>query len=111
MTYGEMVSRIGDETLRSDMVPQIKLCVQEAIAHFEVEPFWFNQVPIAALSRDEDTNAWMQQAADLIRHRAKSIFYSQYLRDDANAARATALQSAAYERLMAVGVRKLAAQP
>ncbi|MBL9034639.1 MAG: hypothetical protein JNN33_07750 [Rhodospirillaceae bacterium] len=198
-SYLDMVNRIADESLRADMVNQIKLCIQEAIAHHEVERFWFNQfrdrtfdtvagrefydgtdldeipdvleldtvtiaiggarrllsraayaeieaanadmnargqptsyaywgrmlrlypVPDAvytlrlsglfklpALSADDDQNAWTNDAEDLIRYRAKSIFYSQYLRDDANAARAAALEGSARERLAASTARRLA---
>lgn len=60
------------------------------------------------LVNDADQNAWTNEAEDLIRHRAKSIFYSQYLRDDANAARAAALENAARERLNASTARRLA---
>ena len=199
-TYLDMITRIGDESLRSDMVNQIKFCIQDSIAHYEVERFWFNQfrdrtfatvpgqefygasdlgdipsilefdavtltvgstrwpltkagyveledwnadagargqpthyaywgeeirlypVPDSAyqvrlsglfalptLSADGDENAWTGVAEDLIRHRAKSILYSQYLRDDANAARASALEMAAYERLSTTTARRLAA--
>ncbi|MGH6894740.1 MAG: hypothetical protein ACREEP_21045 [Dongiaceae bacterium] len=199
-SYLDMITRIGDESLRTDMTNQIKLCIQDAIAHYEVERFWFNQfrdrtfatvagqefygsadqsdipailefdavtlsvgstrwpltkagyveiedwsadagargqpthfaywgqqirlypVPdsvhqirlsglfkLPPLIGDVDENAWTKDAEDLIRHRAKSILYSQYLRDDANAARAAALESAAYERLSATTARRLAA--
>ena len=199
-THLDMITRIGDESLRSDMTNQIKLCIQDAIAHYEVERFWFNQfrdrtfvtaigqefygetdqsdipnilefdavtltigstrwpltkvgyvqaedwnadagsrgqpthyaywgqqirlypVPdnayqirlsglfkLPTLAGDSDENAWTGDAEELIRHRAKSILYSQYLRDDANAARAAALESAAYERLSVTTSRRLAA--
>jgi hypothetical protein len=199
-TYLDMITRIGDESLRTDMTNQIKLCIQDAVAHYEVERFWFNQfrdrtfatiagqefygaadqsaipdilefdavtltvgstrwpltkagyvqierwnadsaargqpthyaywgqqirlypVPdsayqvrlaglfkLPALIADGDANAWTADAEDLIRHRAKSIFYSQYLRDDPNAARAAALEAAAHERLSATTARRLAA--
>ena len=198
-TYLDIITRIGDESLRSDMANQIKLCIQDAIAHYEVDRFWFNQfrdrvfttvadqefygetdlsdipnileldavtltvgstrwpvtkagyveieawnvdagsrgqpthysywgqqirlypVPDAtyqvrlsglfklpALVADTDANAWTNEAEDLVRHRAKSILYSQYLRDDANAARATVLEMAAQERLSATTARRLA---
>jgi hypothetical protein len=42
-TYLDMINRISDESLRSDMANQIKLCIQDAIGHYEVERFWFNQ--------------------------------------------------------------------
>ncbi len=199
-SYLDMVTRIADESLRTDMTNQIKLCIQDAIAHYEVERFWFNQfrdrtfttvagqefygaadqgdipnvlefdavtlsvgstrwplvkvsyveleewnadatirgqpthyaywgqqirlypVPDGAyqirlsglfklplLTADADENAWSKDAEDLIRHRAKSILYSQYLRDDTNAARAAALEAAAHERLSATAARRLAA--
>lgn len=199
-SYLDMITRISDESLRSDMSNQIKLCIQEAIGHYEVERFWFNQFrdrifattagqefygasdhpdipnileldvvtlslgttrwpldkvgyveleqrnvdsaargqpthyaywgqqirlyPVAdsaylirlsglfklpALTADEDENAWTTEAEDLIRHRAKSILYSQYLRDDANAARAAGLEAAARERLFATNARRLGA--
>jgi hypothetical protein len=63
---------------------------------------------LPALSADDDQNAWTNDAEDLIRYRAKSIFYSQYLRDDANAARAAALEGSARERLAASTARRLA---
>lgn len=198
-TYLDMVNRIADESLRADMTPQIKLCIQEAIAHHEVDRYWFNafrdrtfntvagrefyggadQVDIPSilefdavtlgiasqqrtllratyaeledwnadggsrgqpthyaywgqtlrlypvpeaiyavrlsglfklppLVADGDQNAWTIEAEDLIRYRAKSIFYSQYLRDDANAARAAALEGAARERLATTTARRLA---
>jgi hypothetical protein len=198
-TYLDMITRIGDESLRADMVNQIKLCIQDAIAHYEVERFWFNQfrdrtfatvagqefygqadqgdipnilefdavtltvgsarwplikagyvqiedwnadaargqpthyaywgqqvrlypVPdniyqvrvsglfkLPTLTADGDESAWTDDAEELIRHRAKSILYSQYLRDDANAARAAALETAAHERLSTTTARRLAA--
>jgi len=198
-SYLDMITRIGDESLRSDMTNQIKLCIQDAIAHYEVERFWFNQfrdrtfmtiagqefyggvdqsdipnilefdavtlsigstrqpliktsyvkieewnadassrgqptryaywgqqirlypVPdnayqvrlsglfkLPALVADGDQSAWTGDAEELIRHRAKSILYSQYLRDDANAARAAALEAVARERLSATTTRRLA---
>jgi hypothetical protein len=199
-TYLDMIARIADESLRPDLSDQIKLCIQDAIAHYEVERFWFNQFrdrtfatvagqefygvadhsdipnvlefdaatltigstrwPLAktgyvqlenwnvdassrgqpthyaywgeqirlhpvpdgiyqirlsglfklpALAADSDENAWTNDAEELIRHRAKSILYSQYLRDDGNAARAAALESAAHERLTTTAARRLAA--
>ena len=198
-TYLDMINRIGDESLRSDMANQIKLCIQDAIGHYEVERLWFNQfrdrtfatvaghefygeldhsdiphvlefdvvtltvastrwplvksgfvqiedwnadasaqgqpthyaywgrqirlypVPdltyqirlsglfkLPTLVADGDTNAWTEDAEELIRHRAKAVLYSQYLRDDANAARATALEMVAFERLSATTARRLA---
>lgn len=198
-TYLDMIARIGDESLRPEMSDQIKLCIQDAIAHYEIERFWFNQfrdrllttiagqefygaadhtdipsilefdavtltvgntrwplakagyvqledwnadaasrgqpthyaywgqqirlypVPDSAyqvrlsglfklptLAADGDENAWSKDAEELIRHRAKSLLYSQYLRDDANAARAAALEAAAYDRLAATTARRLA---
>ena len=41
-TYATMFDRIADESRRTDLTAQIKLCIQEAIAHYEVERFWFN---------------------------------------------------------------------
>lgn len=199
-SYLDMITRIADESLRTDMNDQIKLCIQDAIAHYEVERFWFNQfrdrtfatvagqefygaadhadIPDAlemdtvvlslgttrwpltksgyveleerntdasargqpteyaywgrqirlyptpdavyqirlsglfklpVLEADEDQNAWTTDAEDLIRHRAKSILYSQYLRDDANAGRSAALELAARERLAATNARRLSA--
>jgi hypothetical protein len=198
-TYLDMINRIGDESLRSDLANQIKLCIQDAIGHYEVERFWFNQfrdrtfmtaagqefygeadqsdiprvlefdavtltvdstrwplvktgyveieawnadasargqpthyaywgrqirlypVPdrayqirlsglfkLPALVADGDANAWTEDAEELVRHRAKAILYSQYLRDDANAGRATALERTAFERLSATTARRLA---
>lgn len=199
-TYLEMINRIGDESLRPDMTDQIKLCIQDAIAHYEVERFWFNQFrdrtfptvagqefygeadhtdipnvlefdavtltvgttrwPLAkagyvqledwnadassrgqpshyaywgqqirlypvpdnsyqirlsglfrlpTLAADADETAWTKEAEELVRHRAKCLLYSQYLRDDANAARAAALEAAAHERLCTTAARRLAA--
>jgi hypothetical protein len=196
--YLDMINRIGDESLRSDMANQIKLCIQDAIGHYEVERFWFNQfrdrafatvagqefygeadqsdipqilefdavtltvgstrwplskigyvqledwnadasargqpthyaywgkqirlypVPDAAyqvrlsglfklpaLVADGDVNTWTEDAEELVRHRAKAILYGQYLRDDANAGRATALEMAALERLSTTTARRL----
>lgn len=198
-TYLDMINRIGDETLRADMAEQIKLCIQDAIAQYEVERFWFNQfrdrvfatiagqefygaadqadipnvlefdavtltvgstrwpltktgyvqierwnsdgaargqpthyaywgqqirlypVPdsvysirlsglfkLPTLVADSDQNAWTKEAEELIRHRAKTVLYSQYLRDDANAARAAALEADARERLSSTAARRLA---
>lgn len=198
-SYLDMINRIADESLRPDMTSQIRLCIQEAIAHHEIERYWFNAfrdrtfdtvagrefydaadladiphileldavtvtigdsrrtlaraayaeleeinadaaargqpacyaywgqalrlypVPDGAygirlsglfklpvLAADGDQNAWTNEAEDVIRHRAKSIFYSQYLRDDANAARAAALEGAARERLILTTARRLA---
>lgn len=198
-SYLDMVNRIADETLRSDMTNQIKLCIKEAIAHHEVERYWFNQFrdrtfdtvagrefydasdlgdiagileldavtisigsarwpltragyveleernadggargqpthyaywgqalrlyPVAdgvypvrlsglfkltPLVADDDQNAWSNEAEDLIRHRAKAILYSQYLRDDANSGRAAALEAAARDRLSVTSARRLA---
>ena len=197
-TYLDMIARIGDESLRPDMTEQVKLCIQDAIAHYEVERFWFNQFrdrtfatvggrefygqadqadipnvlefdavtlsvgtahwPLAkvgfvqlehwnadassrgqpthyaywgqqirlypvpddtyqlrlsglfklpTLVADSDESAWTKEAEELIRHRAKFLLYSQYLRDDANAARAAALEGAAYERLQVTAARRL----
>jgi hypothetical protein len=199
-TYLDMITRIADESLRSDMSDQIKLCIQDAVAHYEVERFWFNQfrdrifatvagqefygeadqsdisnildfdavtltvgttrwpltktgyvqleqwnadatsrgqpthyaywgqqvrlypVPdnsyeirlsglfkLPTLIADGDESAWTKEAEELIRYRAKSLLYSQYLRDDANAARAAALEAAAHERLSTTTARRLAA--
>jgi hypothetical protein len=198
-TYLDMINRISDESLRSDMANQIKLCIQDAIGHYEMERFWFNQfrdrtlavapgqefygeadqsdipqvlefdavtltvgstrwplvktgyveieewnadasargqpthyaywgrqirlypVPdqayqirlsglfkLPALVADGDTNAWTEDAEQLIRHRAKAILYSQYLRDDANAGRASAMEMSAWERLSSSAARRLA---
>jgi hypothetical protein len=198
-SYLDMINRIVDESLRSDMDNQIKLCIQDAIGHYEVERLWFNQfrdrtfatvagqefygeadhsdiphvlefdavtltvgssrwplvktayveiedwnadasargqptryaywgrqlrlypVPdnayqirlsglfkLPTLVADSDANAWTEDAEELIRHRAKAILYSQYLRDDANAGRATALEMAAFERLSSTTARRLA---
>lgn len=198
-SYLDMINRISDESLRSDMAIQIKLCIQDAIGHYEGERLWFNQfrdrtfatvagqefygeadlsdiphvlefdavtltvgstrwplvktgyveledwnadasargqptryaywgrqirlypVPdnayeirlsglfkLPPLVADGDTNAWTEEAEELIRQRAKAILYSQYLRDDANAGRAAALEMAAFERLSSTTARRLA---
>jgi len=56
---------------------------------------------LAAISADADSNAWttLGEGEEMIRNRAKAIFYSHYTRDDANAARALQLADAAYLRL------------
>jgi hypothetical protein len=63
---------------------------------------------LPTLVADGDTNAWTEDAEQLVRHRAKAILYSQYLRDDANATRATALEMSALERLSSTAARRLA---
>jgi hypothetical protein len=195
-TLGNMLDRISDETRYSGSAERtiFGLCVQDAIAHYEVERFWWNEaraltfstvanqraygaadnalipyilefdtvtftrssndsylltkrdwqfiefltpdtsntigpawnyayysqqiwldpIPdavysirvaglfkLAALSADGDTNAWVTlgEGEELIRNRAKAIYYSQYTRDDANATRALQLEQAAYLRL------------
>lgn len=202
-TYIDMISRIEDETRYNDVTndrPIHKLCIQDAIAHYEAERFWWNEaraltfntvanqrnytsansanipyilefdivtlarsatdifgltkqdyiqdealnadgtttgipyyysyfsqqiwldpVPdtayaarvsglfkLAALSADADTNSWVTlgEGEELIRNRAKAIFYSQYTRDDANATRALQLADAAYLRLKASTQRR-----
>lgn len=56
---------------------------------------------LASLSVSTDTNAWVQRGngKELIKQRAKSILYSEYLRDDANATRAAAREREALQRL------------
>jgi hypothetical protein len=56
---------------------------------------------LTAISADGDSNAWttLGEGEELIRNRAKAIYYSQYTRDDANATRALQLEQAAYLRL------------
>ncbi len=49
-------------------------------------------VDLASLSVSTDVNAWTQRGKgkDLIKHHAKGLLYSEYLRDDVNAGRAIA---------------------
>jgi hypothetical protein len=49
-------------------------------------------VDLPSLSVSTDSNAWTQRGKgkDLIKHRTKSLLYSEYLRDDLNATRADA---------------------
>lgn len=194
-SLGDMLDRIADETRYSGSAERtiFGYCVQDAIAHYEVERFWWNEaraltfntvanqraysssdnanipyildfdavtftratndsylltkvdwqeiedlnpdsdttgpayqyaywsqqiwldpVPdavyavrvaglfkLAAISADGDSNAWTTrgEGEELIRNRAKAIYYSQYTRDDANATRALQLEAAAYLRL------------
>jgi hypothetical protein len=194
-TYLDMIARIEDETRYDSSADRAvhKLCIQDAIAHYEVERFWWNEaraltfntvaaqrnygvaahanipyiltfdivtlarsatdifalekqdfvvdealnadgsttgipyyysyysqelwldpVPDAAyavrveglfkltqLAADADTNAWVTlgEGEEMIRNRAKAIFYTNYTRDEANAARALQQAEAAYMRL------------
>lgn len=194
-TYGQMLDRIADETRYTDSDSRsiIKLCIQDAIAYYEKERFWWNQsrtttfntvvdqeyysssdnasipyildfdavtitinvsdiytlvkqdwellekwnadalskgdptdyayyaqqirlypVPnnvwsvriaglfkLTTLVNDSDTNSWVttSEGEELIRNHAKGIFYSQYLRDDANASRSLQMAEAAYINL------------
>lgn len=194
-TYGQMLDRAADETRYTDSDSRaiLKLCVQDAIAYYEKERFWWNQsrtttfntvaaqeyysssdnasipyildfdavtitrtstdkytlckqdwitlehwnadgistaipsdyayytqqirfypVPdavyavriaglfkLTTLTADADTNSWVTtgEGEELIRNHAKGIFYSQYLRDDANATRALQMAEAAYLNL------------
>lgn len=56
---------------------------------------------LASLSVTTDANAWTQRGngKELIKQRAKSLLYSEYLRDDANAARAATRERDAYDAL------------
>jgi hypothetical protein len=56
---------------------------------------------LASLSASTDANAWTQRGngRELIKQRAKSILYSEYLRDDQNATRAAAREREALQRL------------
>lgn len=195
-TLGDMLDRIADETRYSGSAERtiFGLCVNDAIAHYEVERFWWNEaraltfstvanqraygsaanadipyilefdtvtftrsaddsyllrkidwqeiefltpdtsttigqawnyayysqqiwldpIPdavysirvaglfkLAALANDSSSNAWttLGEGEEIIRNRAKAIYYSQYTRDDANATRALQLEQAAYLRL------------
>lgn len=53
------------------------------------------------LSLSTDSNAWTQRGngKELVKQRAKSIIYSEYLRDDQNATRAAAREREALQRL------------
>lgn len=194
-TLGDMLDRIADETRYSGSTERtiFQTCINDAIAHYEVERFWWNEsrsvtfntvasqeyytssdsasipyvlkfdavtitrsstdkstlvkqdwttleewnadgdstgipsdyayfnqsirlypVPdavyavriaglfkLTALSGDSDSNAWttLGEGEELIRSRAKAIFYSQYTRDDQNANRALQMAESAYLRL------------
>ncbi|MEK1929847.1 MAG: hypothetical protein AAAC47_08660 [Pararhizobium sp.] len=189
-TFGDMVNEIVDETRRS-MSTTIESLIQDAIANYETERFWFNltndttfslsasqatytsadnsMIPrfmdidrlevtistnytpymekksynwirdyndtnalsqpcywtywgeaihtnlpdggytvrlsgltrLASLSVSSDTNAWVQRGSgkELIKQRAKSLLYSEYLRDDANAGRAAGREQQALQKL------------
>lgn len=43
MTYGGMQDRIADEIARTDLTSQIRLAIQSAIRHYEIERFWSNE--------------------------------------------------------------------
>lgn len=68
---------------------------------YEVRLAGLLQLP--SLSASTDTNAWTQRGngKELIKQRAKSLLYSEYLRDDTNAARAAAREAQALDRLHA----------
>lgn len=57
----------------------------------------------SSLSLSTDINNWTQKGKgyELIKSRAKSMLYSEYLRDDANAGRAIARERQAYDQLKA----------
>lgn len=42
-TYGEMLARIADEMLRTDLDSQLELAVQTAIDEYRHRRFWFNE--------------------------------------------------------------------
>jgi hypothetical protein len=58
-------------------------------------------VRLASLSASTDSNAWVQRGngKELIKQRAKSLLYSEYLRDDINATRAAARENQALQKL------------
>jgi hypothetical protein len=58
---------------------------------------------LPSLSASTDTNAWTQRGngKELIKQHAKSLLYSEYLRDDTNAARAATREAQALDRLVA----------
>lgn len=68
---------------------------------YEVRLAGLLQLP--SLSASTDANAWTQRGngKELIKQRAKSLLYSEYLRDDTNAARAAAREAQALDRLHA----------
>lgn len=53
-----------------------------------------------ALSADEDTNVWTNEAADLIRHRAKAEVFDAYVRSPAAADRSRLLESETLQRML-----------
>jgi hypothetical protein len=58
---------------------------------------------LPSLSASTDSNAWTQRGKgkELIKQHAKSLLYSEYLRDDTNAARASAREAQALDRARA----------
>jgi hypothetical protein len=58
-------------------------------------------VRLTSLSASTDSNAWVQRGngKELIKQRAKSLLYSEYLRDDLNATRAQARETQALQKL------------
>jgi hypothetical protein len=56
---------------------------------------------LPSMSVSTDSNAWVQRGKgkELIKQRAKSLLYSEYLRDDANAGRAAGREAQALEKL------------
>jgi hypothetical protein len=42
-TFLQMQSRIADDLDRTDLNTQIKLAINRAIQHYEIEPFWFKE--------------------------------------------------------------------
>ncbi len=61
----------------------------------------------ASLSLSTDVNNWTQRGKgkELIKHRTKSLLYSEYLRDDANAGRAAGREMQELDRLKKRGNR------
>lgn len=60
-----------------------------------------------SLSLSTDINNWTQRGKgkDLIKHRTKSLLYSEFLRDDVNAGRAIAREQQEFEKLKKRGNR------
>lgn len=66
------------------------------------------EIPLSTLSSDSDTNAWTTtgEGEELIRSRAKTLFYTSYTRDDANATRSAQKEADAYSKLRESTIRK-----
>jgi len=70
-------------------------------------PIWLHHVrDLGALDEDIDTNAWMTEAGDLIRHAARRILYSDVVDDERRAAIAAAAEHRALNALRRQSVNR-----